>query len=178
MGYSMNTKDSLCVFWPKEHLDNDGKKVFYHEECSGVIFFGYWLSVLPSDTNFLKKATGIWSEYMGDLKFDRWESEDYNCFAVSILISTWPSSEKWRDIIKETLKLFIEEGAVIAWCGDEECSPSIDCFIVGKNAGNVYSAYTLHNDMVCNSNLDEEYKVLGDAQLLMLCEDFLFCSIS
>ncbi len=148
-----------------EDIDKSSEVSRYQDEVDGVIFFGYWNKLLPENLTSLDTLSDLWVNASIDLKSRKWQSEDYNCFAVEVHIKSWPIAKDWDNIIKNSLLWFIDQGAILAWCGGEDSSPSIEIFNPDRSVGNVYAAYSSEIGYICNSSLLDEYQELEDAQL-------------
>ncbi len=163
---NMNTRESLGIFWTFEEFDESGETVSYQDEVDGLIFYGYWKKSLPEELLDPDSISKLWKGADIQTKLIKWDEESYNCYSIEIYIKTWPEESFWEENIKCSLLWFCKQGAVLSWCGAEDCSPSTDVFDPDLASGNVYAAYAPKVGFICNSPLYGEYQELQDEQLL------------
>ena len=156
-----NTKSSLGIFY----YTAQG-----HEEVEGLSFFSYW----PDSFNKNMDCTELYSMWgINSIKTEFCSSEydGKKIVTVNVRIRKWPTSEQWLELIERSMRYFIDNGALVAWCGGYDGSPSIDVFDPSKASGNVYAAYSIKSGFLCNAALNDEYKSLTDNQLLKIKTD-------
>lgn len=161
----MDTRNSLGIFWGFEDLDEHGKIIKYQDEVDGLTFFGYWKEGLPEKLSPLDSFVKLWKGAEVQAKVTKWDSENYRCYSVEIHIMKWPDDSDWEKNIRCSLAWFCDQGALMSWCGAEDCSPSIDVFDDSLSAGNIYAAYAPNIGFKCNSALFERYEELDKSQL-------------
>lgn len=152
----MITKNSLNILWPF----NEG-----HREVSGLYFYGLWKDFIPQNLNY-KFLREIWSYDDNEYRMTEFDVE-YKVKRISIYIKSFPVVQ-WQDSVKATLAWFIEKDAIISWCGNELCDPYPDLQEPSSVLGQVYASYSSELGFFCNSNLDEEYRMLDSAQLIKI----------
>lgn len=162
----MNTKESLGIFWTFEKLDNSNKTINYQDEVDGLIFYGFWENGLPEKSLALDSFSEIWRRADIRTKLRKWNEENYRVYSIEVYIKTWPEESSWRECIKSSLMWFQGQGALVAWCGGEDSSPSIDVFNPELASGNVYAASAANVGFLCNASLNDEHQELQDEQLL------------
>ena len=126
----MKTNQSLGVYW---------KLVDGFEYIDGMYFYGFWLNELPPKQN-MENINFVFSSGKTKVKLTRFDGEDYKVYEARIAIEKYPDKEIWFKTIRDTLHLFIDQGAIIAWCGGEDCSPNPTIFDSKTNGGNIYSS--------------------------------------
>lgn len=153
----MITRESLWIFWP---ADDSGQ-----EEKQGLVFFGWWGTRALPDLD-LAKIRVLWTDCEAEFRAVAFDAPEYKTWAVEMTIVNWPNPDRWTELIEASLKWLTGQGASLAWCGDEDASPSPDIFDPGKASGNVYAAYSRGTGFVCNAGLEEEVAWLDDKQLV------------
>ncbi|MDE1465695.1 hypothetical protein [Spartinivicinus poritis] len=159
----MKTIESLGIYWMFEEYSGGEK---YQDEVDGLIFYGYWLRGSERE-NFVYDDVFqlIWGEGRVETKSRKWGNAGICNFSIEIYIKCWPIELEWKKKIESSLRWFIDNGAVISWCGAEYCSPSLEVFDPDNNAGSIYAAFTSETGLICNSELHEEYQELNSDQL-------------
>ena len=112
----------------------------------------------------------LWKGAEIQTKLIKWDDENYRCYSVEVYIMRWPDNSNWEKIIRCSLSWLCDQGALLSWCGAEDCSPSLDVFDYSLSAGNIYAAYAPRAGFKCNSALFERYKELDEHQLNQLKE--------
>ncbi|MFC5769751.1 hypothetical protein [Thauera sinica] len=161
----MKTIESLGIYWP--FLDADSNEI-YQDEVSGLVFYGYWEEGIPSHIyNEIPSFKEIWGGGV-DIKTREWDGEESSNFSIEVKINSWPDESHWMSIIERSLKWFVENGAVISWCGTEFSSPLLSIFSLDESngcAGSIYAAFSEGVGFFCGSGLNEEYQDIDDLQL-------------
>lgn len=158
----MKTIESLGIYWA--FIDKSSGEI-YQDEVGGLVFYGYWRDGCPSGIfDNISLFEVVWKDY-ADVKLRKWEGEDMSNLSVEVKINMWPDKLKWLLCIEWSLRWFVENGAIISWCGSELCSPSLDIFSSGEGSGSVYAAYSERVGFVCGSGLEEEYQDINTSQL-------------
>lgn len=158
----MKTIESLGIYWAC--VDESSGEI-YQDEVGGLIFYGYWREkgtgeIVGDGSSF----EAIW-EGRADVKFRKWEGEEMSPLSAEVKINMWPGEFKWLLFVERSLRWFVENGAIVSWCGAELCSPSLDVFSPGESSGSVYAAYSERVGFVCGSGLEEEYQDINASQL-------------
>lgn len=160
----MKTKVSLGIFWTFEP-PSGGEK--YQDELAGLIFYGYWSSDAPELVQkCVNTFIAIWGKVNVATKLRKWEGEGNCNYSIDVNIKSWPNEHHWRFCIGNSLRWFTDQGAAIAWCGSELCSPTLAIFNPGDSRGSVYAAYSPDIGFFCNSGLYDEYRGLETNQLI------------
>lgn len=160
----MTTRSSLYLVWPSPY-----DKTFDDVEKDGLAFLGHWPSgELPAlDGGQLSR---LWPpECVMDFKVRRWYEQQ--SVELELLIAKWPSAEVWRETLGRIMGAFVDEGAVVAWCGNERSSPWVSCLNPDITETPVYAAYTKDRRLVCLSGLDEQMRYLDDENLRSVWEE-------
>jgi hypothetical protein len=161
----MITRESLLFIRTIREDDGSGMRFLGQEEGDGLRFFGHWKTHFPHSLHGLSAVLQAWPEQGIEASLVRWDGENYPVFTLEVAILRWPSADEWPVLLEKTLKWFTDQGAIVAWCGDELSTASIDNFDPILARGNVYACY-FDGRFILNSNLDEEYRILTDEQLL------------
>ena len=151
----MTTRNSLGIFW----MFSGG-----HEEVEGISLFGLWSSCLPNSFN-IDEITKFWTGWEFNTKVNEYNLEEYKVIGIDFYIKSFPDSNQWIQDIEAILKWITENGAIISWCGGEDCSPNPEILKPGNAVGNIYACYSPSIGFVCNSGLEEEMEYLNDDQL-------------
>jgi hypothetical protein len=87
----------------------------------------------------------------------------------TIRIEQWPESGAWQQVLRDTLKPFIDHGALVAWCGLEgrfADPPSL--FHPNEMTESVWVALTKDGQFFAPAALDEPFRTLSDQDLVAL----------
>jgi hypothetical protein len=164
----MKTNQSLGIFWTFERLDDIGHVIKYQDEVDGLTFYGHWKDKCPNELA-LDSFIGLWKGANIQARLTKWDDENYRCYSLDVRIEKWPNDDQWKAYIECSLQWFVAQGAVVSWCGNEDCSPSLDVFNPDLSPGSIYAAYTPETGFLCNSaSLHDEYQELQDKQLLQV----------
>lgn len=158
----MKTSDSLGIYWS---FMDDSSSDLYQDEVAGLIFFGFWKAAYSS--KIVEKVAFlniIWKEF-ADIKIREWEGDALSNLSVEIKINYWPTERSWKKNIESSLRWFVDNGALISWCGGELSSPSLSVFHPESGAGSVYAAYCESIGFACGSELNSEYYDLDAVEL-------------
>lgn len=158
----MKTIESLGIYWAC--VDKSSGEI-YQDEVGGLIFYGYWRErgaseIFGNGSSF----EAIWEGH-ADVRFRKWEGEGMSPLSAEVKINMWPDEFKWLLCVERSLRWFVENGAIVSWCGSELCSPSLDVFSSDESSGSVYAAYSGCLGFVCGSGLEEEYRDINASQL-------------
>lgn len=147
---------------PGEPLDSEKLDVF------GVMVAAWWpspargapLAGMEVETLF----ANVWPS--GSASFKHVSEPDGRCGHqefVFIRIRQHPVAS-WKEVLTESLKLFTDRGAVIAWAGGYEC---FVCYSPETKFEGCYAVYTSKGGLACLSDLDEPLIYISeDAQLI------------
>lgn len=158
----MRTSDSLGIYW--SFVDGDSGEL-YQDEVAGLILFGFWKAAYSPEV--MEKAAflnNIWKGF-ADIKLREWEGDALSNLSVEIKINSWPIEKVWKKYIEASLRWFVDNGALISWCGGELSSPSLSVFHPESGAGSVYAAYCESIGFACGSELNSEYHDLDAVAL-------------
>jgi hypothetical protein len=160
----MNTEEMLGIYWNFESTSDTER---YQDEVDGLIFYGYWNSESSEKIDkYFDTFKSIWVSENCELRLREWDDENNSDYSIEVYIKRWPSEQRWRSCVESSLRWFIDKGAILAWCGSEYCSPSLDVFGPDSTAGSIYAAFSSNTGFVCNSDLHEEYRELSEEQLI------------
>lgn len=158
----MKTIESLGVFWT--FIDGVSGEI-YQDEVDGLVFYGYWrekdFGDVVGNESFFET---VW-EGNADVKFRKWDGEGMSNLSAELKINIWPEKFKWLSCVEQSLRWFVERGAIVSWCGSELCSPSLDVFSSVEGSGSVYAAYSESLGFFYGSELEEEYQDMNALQL-------------
>lgn len=155
----MKTIDSLGIFWT---FDSDKEK--YQDEVDGLVFYGYWEKPFPQEIlDHVDDFLELWRHGQIEIKPRVWDGRENCNLSIEVRIIEWPINH-WNNSVEESLRWFVKHGAVIAWCGAECSSPSLDVFSSEESSGGIYAAYTPKTGFMCKSGLYEEYDELGEEE--------------
>ncbi|MER0042978.1 hypothetical protein [Pseudomonas sp. MGal98] len=158
----MKTIESLGIYW--SFVDEASGEI-YQDEVGGVVFYGYWREGGGNEiVNNKPSFETIW-QGCADVKFRKWEGKGMSNLSAEVKMDMWPDNLKWLSYVERSLRWFIENGALISWCGSELCSPSLDVFSSVEGSGSVYAAYSEGIGFVCGSGLEQEYQDVNASQL-------------
>jgi hypothetical protein len=142
-----------------------GKRVKFGDppDFVGLQVFGWWKGN-PTDPSALLEAASFWKCGKVKLLAERDVVEDrdgrVHQNALYIQIDEFPpTDEMWRRAVEQTLKLFVQLGAVIAWAGGYE---SILLYEPTEAMAGCYAAYTAKTGYFCLSGLDEPLRFLDE----------------
>ncbi|MCG3463880.1 hypothetical protein L7G72_19115 [Xenorhabdus bovienii] len=148
----MITKDVLGIYW-NSHLG----------EVDGQTFYLFYKDNNPKLPNF---PTSLWPEHT-EVKKQKLFGDKWVVWLWDVKFSKHP--EKWKEITKDTLSYFIENGAEVSWCGlDGYFSDPPGLFDPDEMSGGVYAALTPDNNFICHTDLYVEYQSLSDDELIHL----------
>lgn len=158
----MKTSDSLGIYWPC--IDKVNNEI-YQDEVSGLIFYGFWSHGYSSEV--LGNVDSFENIWMGgvDIRFREWSGEAMSNLSIEMKINSWPSKNRWRESIEASLRWFIENGALISWCGGEWSSPSLAVFMEDQRSGLVYAAFCKSVGFAWGSDLESEYRDVEGSEL-------------
>lgn len=151
----MTTRNSLGIFW----MFPEGQ-----DEVEGFSLFGLWDSSLPKNFN-IDQIEKLWIGGKFDTKINKYDSEEYKVIGIDFYIKSFPNPSQWLQDIESVLNWIVENGAIISWCGGEDCSPNPAIFEPDNAVGNIYACYSPSIGFICNSDLEEEMEYLNDGQL-------------
>ncbi len=157
----MITRNSLGVFWRFE----EG-----YEEVDGLYFYGKWLNHLPRKIA-LERLEKTWEKETAEYNTTSFDNDEYKVYAITIYIKEFPESNNWFNVIRETLQMFTDQGAVFAWCGTELSSPNPIIF-TSEEGGEVYAFYSEKTGFICNAGLEDEMKDLTAEQIKRIYQLF------
>jgi hypothetical protein len=164
----MKTKESLSLVWTSESTGEDGRTERVQDEVDGLTFYSYWPHSAPAKLRENTYFAQLWDGASIVAKLTKWDEEESRILSLDVRIYEWPDPMCWLECVSSTLKYFVEQGALVAWCGGEESSPSIDVFDPVSASGSVYAAYAQSTGFICNSGLLDDYEWLTDEQLLSI----------
>jgi hypothetical protein len=159
----MKTKDALGFFFKNEKGE--------YEEVFGLSFYGLYKKGLKPEV--IHSVYSLWNLDENNYKFSTIEYDDFVVFQIGIRLTSFDNELQWLNCVSGMLKEMIKHGAILAWCGGEDCSPNLEIFSYDKSAGNIYAAYDLKNNFVCNSGFNDELVFLDDSQLTMFKNDLI-----
>ena len=166
------TKRSLGIFWLVEDVGADGDGAHYHEEVDGFTIHSLWKKK-PSEAamnGIVEQLTALWPNQSVQIRSSPIFAKEYTDLCMDVRILEWPSHESWLPLIEKTLKVFIDEGAVVSWIGSEGSFAWPGLFEPEEMAGTVYAGYAPQTGFIIGSSLHEEMRYLDEADLERLKE--------
>lgn len=157
----MKTLDEIYIFWSS--ADPKSGEVF-QDEVPGLIFYGYGDASWSTESVY-EKFSEIWRDTHSEIKSRDWQGEGMCQGAMELKINEWPDPDKWLIYLEASLRSFVEAGALISWCGDENSSPALEALNPGNDSGSVYAAYSDKGGFIYASGLCDDYKELDDEDL-------------
>ena len=150
----MKTRESLGIFWSFKNKEGIG---IGQEDVDGIIFYGLWKPCI----NSLKEDgfKNIWNSFDVDVKLTKWGAIENASFSMEVYIKTWDDCS-WENTVAKSLRWFVDQGAVLAWCGSEMISPSLT-ELEPIEQSQIYAAYSEETGLLCNSALDDDFEGLS-----------------
>jgi hypothetical protein len=95
--------------------------------------------------------------------------EGWQVVAWEIPVDVWPTADKWRAIVRATLRALITAGSAVAWMGPEGyfCDPP-SLLTPQCMSGGVVASLTAQGEFKCPLDPRGPYKALTDTELLQL----------
>lgn len=168
----MKTSESLGIFWSVKVLAPSGEEMVCQEEAKGLIFYGLWKGK-PLPQLYKSEVLSVWKESEIEVKIRPWDLDEYRTLAVEVKIVSWPPSALWFENLAAIFELLCKNGAVVGWCGGEDCGQNPSAISPEYGDGLVYAAYSPAIGLICNAKLEDDFSYLSDAQLLMLEKQLL-----
>ncbi|MEM9981471.1 MAG: hypothetical protein AAF734_03175, partial [Bacteroidota bacterium] len=99
------------------------------------------------------------------------DNDEYKVYSIAIFIKKIPESSSWFNVLRETLRIFTNQGAAFSWCGTELSSPNPIIF-TPVEGGNIYAFYAEKTGLICNAGLEDEMKDLTEEQIKKIYQLF------
>lgn len=146
------------------HIFRDG------DELPGA--YAYWLAetAVRTDRPWLPVHNGI--EKVSE---DRWTYHEVELgyrevelgrLTIGLNHDLWTVSELAR-LFDAILRPVVEDGAVVAWLGDETCTSNPDVLRPGNAAGNVYAAFVESDGLILPEDVAGGGSILSDVSLAL-----------
>ena len=152
----MKTQDSLEVVWNSE----EGQEL-----CGGIYLCGWFPGGLTGNCSeqMQREIGAIGGDYqVRDIE------QHGTVRIVTVRLTRFPNDLVWRKEVEDALTILLNDGAVVAWAGGEDCSWHLEVLSPDSDAGNVYAAKSADTGFCCNSNLTDDIKFLSEDQLQAL----------
>lgn len=154
----MRTFEELGIFW----VSPDG-----HNEVAGIAFYGFWNHTqIPDEVGYC--FTQVWSGLDAEIAVTPIFTKDGNFVVVAVWIKQWPSDDNWRRAVEGMFQLMIAKGAIVSWCGGENCSWSLSELDPETSSGCIYAASSKFTGVLLHSGLSDEISYLNDDNLVQL----------
>jgi hypothetical protein len=142
-------KELMITSWPREL-----KEPPLTIAVPGLKLTGWW-PLAPPDIGVFEGLRSVWPKAAAQLKIelDVLEDSESRKHQVCAYIRIHHYPERWLDVIRDSLKYFVDHGAAIAWAGGWECF--LQYSVAEKFAG-CYAAYTVYTGLICFSDLNEQ----------------------
>lgn len=124
----------------------------------GLRIVGWWRSPDPS-LNGLRRLQAIWGSENATvrLELDILEDADERKHQICAYIRIKHYPANWLQVIQDSLKLFVQNGASIAWVGGWE---SMSRLSSDSKFEACYAAFTAATGFICLSDLDEQIETI------------------
>lgn len=142
----MSARDLTITTWRRDAGDSPLRVA-----VPGVKLTGWWPESPPC-LDCLDKLSALWPPQVTiKAEVDILEDVDRRKHQIAAYVRIHRYPDAWLDVIRGSLKLFVDCGAAISWAGGWECflhySPN-------EEMAGCYAAYTHETDLICSSDLD------------------------
>ncbi|MDP1563559.1 MAG: hypothetical protein Q8M16_19435 [Pirellulaceae bacterium] len=153
----MSKTTDFTIFW---------NSINGQDEVAGIYLYGLFKSNRITDVG--KLLGDLWTLENGEFQAKLNESRYGSVLSVSLKLHRVPLDNDWFSKLEASLTSLIENGALVAWAGGEDCSSSPEVLNPDSCVGNVYAAKTAATAFMCNDTVDGVIEILSDAQLSSL----------
>ena len=165
MTLQLLTENELKIFWTVEEKSAGGCYRKYQEETDGILLYGYWRK---SFTNGSKFPLHLWPDGTLAKKYV-YQDKDWTIVEWTVRIAQWPTSSAWCNTLEDSMKFFCQQGALVAWCGQEGFFENpTNLFLPEVTQSSIYAGYSPRHGMICSAYLKKPYVGLSDQSLVNL----------
>jgi hypothetical protein len=146
-------------------------EIFWRGELrTGVTAYGLWLPEAPASVAFPAELWPEGTEYE-TTRLRATEGPQWEVLVWDILIVAWPPESQWEQTLRGTLHSLRDEGAAMAWFGEEGAfSDPPELFSTPGQPG-VYAALSDRLGFACTAQLDKPFALLDAKKLGILDEE-------
>ena len=153
----MSKTTDFTIFW--NSIDGQG-------EVAGIYIYGLFRSTRIADVG--NRIGDLWTLENGEVQTNEYESGCGSVLCVSLKLDAIPLDTEWFSKLDASLTRLVENGALVAWAGGEDCSCSPEVLNPDSSVGNVYAAKAAATAFMCNDKAGDVIEDLSDAQLSSL----------
>lgn len=129
----------------------------------GILVYAFYPYADAAQPDF---PTEIWEGCVSVDPYKLYDDDSGNNWAIwwfNVCIHEWPVADKWQNIVKDTLKALVSQGALVAWTGHEGCFdiPPL------QYASDIW-AVAYEREVICSAELGKPFVPIDDEVLMKI----------